>query len=283
MDNLEKSVPNLSLSFNKIDPSFSIREIEKPDYYLILMVKQVSGSYSIDFIQYSFQPNSIIIISKNQNAQFHFEGDDQQFIALTFMADLVKNSDEKVLKMLSFCIREHYEGKQVLKIGDADFKYLEKLSEQLYDINVNLPEEIKTASCFHFLQLILIYCANLYSRQSADLVQGYTQVVGDFTTLLESNFRNTQKVNFYTDTLNLTYNSLARYTSNYCNKTPKEIITERLVLEIKRLLAGTKTPIKEISYHLGFDEPTNMVKYFKKFTGITPSEFRQQSKNYHSL
>ncbi len=283
MDNLDKSLPDLSLSFNKIDRSFSVQAIDKPDYYLVLLAKQVTGYYSIDFISYDFQPNSIILISKNQNAQFHFEGDKQQFIALTFTAALIKNSDEKVLKMLSFCIREHYEGKQVLKINDEDFEYLKKLSEQLQDIHANLPEEIKKASCFHLLQLILIYCANLYSRQSVDMLQGYTEVVGDFTTLLESNFRNAQKVNFYTDSLNLTYNSLARYTSDYCKKTPKEIITERLVLEIKRLLAGTKTPIKEISYHLGFDEPTNMVKYFKKFTGVTPSEFRQQSKNYHSL
>lgn len=283
MDNLEKSLTHLSLSFNQIDRSFPIKALEKPDYYLILIVKQVSGSYSIDFRPYCFQPNSIILISKNQNAQFHFEGDDQQFIALDFTPDLLKNSDEKVLNMLSFCIREHYEGKQVLKINDTDFEYLEKLSEQLYDLDVNLPEEIRRPFGFHFLQLILIYCANLYSKQSANMVQGYSEVVGEFTTLLESNFRNAQKVHFYTDTLNLTYNSLARYTSNYCNKTPKEIITERLVLEIKRLLAGTDFPIKEISYKLGFDEPTNLVKYFKKFAGVTPSEFRKNSKNYHSL
>jgi AraC family transcriptional regulator, transcriptional activator of pobA len=283
MDNLDKSLPKLSLSFNQIDRSFPVKTLGKPDFYLVLVVKQVSGSYLIDFREHLFQSNSIILISKNQNAQFYFEGDDQQFIALTFTSDLIENADEKVLKMLSFCIREHYEGKQVLKIDDKDFEYLERLSKQLDDLNTTLPEEIKKASGFYFLQLILIYCSNLYSRQSADLVRGYTQVVGDFTTLLESNFRNAQKVNFYTESLNLTYNSLARYTSDYCNKTPKEIITERLVLEIKRLLAGTKTPIKEISYHLGFDEPTNMVKYFKKFTGITPSEFRQQSKIYHSL
>jgi AraC family transcriptional regulator, transcriptional activator of pobA len=93
---------------------------------------------------------------------------------------------------------------------------------------------------------------------------------------LEDNFRSTQKVNFYTDSLNLTYNSLARYTSNYCKKTPKEIISERLVLEIKRLLSSTSKPIKEIAYQLGFDEPTNLVKYFKKYTGVTPSEFRKE-------
>lgn len=105
MDNLEKSLPKLSVSFNHIDLSFYVKMLEKPDLYLALIVKKISGSYSIDFREYRFQSNSIILISKNQNAQFHFEGEDQQFIALTFTSDLIENSDEKVLKMLFlFCL-----------------------------------------------------------------------------------------------------------------------------------------------------------------------------------
>jgi AraC family transcriptional activator of pobA len=283
MENLGHSLQPLSITFNQFYQPFFEKGIEMQDYYMVIIAKKVKGFYSIDFREYAFQPDSIIIISKNQNVQFSLEGDNQEFITLTFSPDFLKNSDESALKMLSFCIREHYEGKQTLKIDSADFLYLEHLSRQLFEINTYLSEDIRKPSSFHLLQLILIYCANLYAKQSAHDVEGYTDVVGNFTTLLESNFRSYQKVHFYTDSLNLTYNSLARYTSNYCNKTPKEIITERLVLEIKRLLAGTDTPIKEISYNLGFDEPTNLVKYFKKSTGVTPSEFRQKSKNYQSL
>lgn len=282
MKSLEKSLRPLTINFNQIDQRFLEKDCEKEDY-LILMARGVKGTYSIDFHEYVFQPNSIIIISKNQDVKLSFDGAEQQFIALTFTQDFLKNADENILKMLSFCIREHFEGKQILRMSNKDFEYLEKLSSQLLEIDTKLNSDIRWPSSFHFLQLILIYCADLYAKHSIDTIKGYTKIVGDFTTLLESNFRNTQKVHFYTDGLNLTYNSLARYTSSYCNKTPKEIITERLILEIKRLLAGTDTPIKEISYHLGFDEPTNLVKYFKKFTGSTPSEFRQKSKNYHPL
>ncbi|MEJ5962768.1 helix-turn-helix domain-containing protein [Pedobacter immunditicola] len=282
MKSPEKSPRPLTINFNQLDQISLEKDFEKEDY-LIVIAGRVKGTYSIDFHEYVFQQNSIVMISKNQNVSFTFDGNEQQFIALTFTQDYLKNADENILKMLSFCIREHYEGKQILRMVDKDFEYLEKLSSQLLEIDKNLHSAIRWPSSFHFLQLILIYCANLYTKQSVDTIKGYTKVVGDFTTLLESNFRSTQKVHFYTEGLNLTYNSLARYTSSYCNKTPKAIITERLILEIKRLLAGTDTPIKEISYHLGFDEPTNLVKYFKKFTGSTPSQFRETSKNYHPL
>jgi len=57
-------------------------------------------------------------------------------------------------------------------------------------------------------------------------------------------------------------------------KTPKQLIDERILLEAKRLLVHSNDPGKIIGLSLGFDEPTNFNKFFKKHTGKTPSEFR---------
>lgn len=54
------------------------------------------------------------------------------------------------------------------------------------------------------------------------------------------------------------------------------MIDDRVMLEAKRLLAHTQDTIKEIGYTLGYDEPTNFIKYFKKHNGQTPVEFREQ-------
>jgi len=48
------------------------------------------------------------------------------------------------------------------------------------------------------------------------------------------------------------------------------------MLEAKRLLAHTNESVKEIGYNLGFDEPTNFIKYFRKHSNSTPIEFREQ-------
>ena len=45
---------------------------------------------------------------------------------------------------------------------------------------------------------------------------------------------------------------------------------------MKRLLRGTTIPSKNIAYDMGFDEPTNMVKYFKKHVDMTPNAFREE-------
>lgn len=263
-------------SFPKSTPGSNNPPQLTSNYYGLIWFKNSRGSYSIDFTDYPIEVNSIIIISKNQNVHFNFSAGSNDFIFITFAQNFIESSNEEVQKFLSFCMREHFEGKQILRIEKEDEKNLSHLTNQLYEIANAWTGDLKKNSLFHYLQLLLIYCTHLSRKQDPNLVKGYTEVVGKFTSLLENNFRSTQKVNFYSENLNLTYNSLARYTTNYCNKTPKEIIVERLILEIKRLLAGSNAPIKEIAFNLGFDEPTNLVKYFKKYTGVTPSEFRKK-------
>ena len=57
-------------------------------------------------------------------------------------------------------------------------------------------------------------------------------------------------------------------------KSPKEMIDDRVVLEAKRLLLYSDSSVKEISHELGFDEPTNFIKYFRKHVAQTPNTFR---------
>jgi len=48
-------------------------------------------------------------------------------------------------------------------------------------------------------------------------------------------------------------------------------------LEIKRLLAYSSKSVQEVAFHFGFEEPTNMVKFFKKHTNKTPTQFRSET------
>ena len=56
--------------------------------------------------------------------------------------------------------------------------------------------------------------------------------------------------------------------------TAKRVIVERIILEAKRLLAHNSDPVAKISADLGFDEPTNFVKFFRRETTLTPAKFR---------
>lgn len=58
--------------------------------------------------------------------------------------------------------------------------------------------------------------------------------------------------------------------------TAKAYLSQRLALEAKRLLAHTTLSIGTIADVLGFDEPTNFGKFFRRESGELPGDFRKR-------
>jgi AraC-like DNA-binding protein len=100
---------------------------------------------------------------------------------------------------------------------------------------------------------------------------GYTLLFRD---LLESNFTKLKSVNDYAKIICISEKRLGIATAKVLGKSPKEIITDRILLEAKRLLVHTNLSIKELGQELGFEDPAYFVRYFKKNTETTPVEFR---------
>lgn len=96
-----------------------------------------------------------------------------------------------------------------------------------------------------------------------------------FRDLLAAQFKTLKSVSGYASQMNISEKRLTNATSKTMGKSPKTIIDERVMLEAKRLLTHTHLSIKEIGYDLGFEEPTNFIKYFRKHTEKTPIEFRE--------
>ena len=57
--------------------------------------------------------------------------------------------------------------------------------------------------------------------------------------------------------------------------TAGHLIRQRVLTEAKRALVFTGQPIHEVSYDLGFTDPSHFARFFRKQTGTTPQEFRE--------
>ncbi len=97
----------------------------------------------------------------------------------------------------------------------------------------------------------------------------------NFNNLLEIHFKKEKGISFYADKLFVSAKVLTNTTQLMLGKTPKQLIDERVLLEAKRLLVHSNNSVKTIGFNLGFDEPTNFNKFFKKHSGQTPAAFRE--------
>jgi len=78
----------------------------------------------------------------------------------------------------------------------------------------------------------------------------------------------------FAEHLSVHVNHLNRAIRTTTGKTTTEHISERVTGEAMALLKHTTWNIAEISYALGFEEPTHFNHFFKKQTNLTPSSFR---------
>ena len=93
---------------------------------------------------------------------------------------------------------------------------------------------------------------------------------------IDAELASTRAVAFHARRQGTTPEALNRLTQQVANRTCKAVIDERAVLELKRRLVHGAEPVKAIAAALGFSDPTNLVKFFRRHTGETPEAFRQR-------
>ena len=101
---------------------------------------------------------------------------------------------------------------------------------------------------------------------------------------MEENFRRPQGVEFYAEKLFMSTRNLNIICQNILQKSVTEIIETRKLIEAKNLLMNTDKTISEIGFELGYNEKSYFTNVFKKRTGQTPTDFREEmSKQIRSV
>lgn len=102
----------------------------------------------------------------------------------------------------------------------------------------------------------------------------------NFLKILEDNFRRPLGVEFYAEKLFMSSRNLNLICQKIMNQSVSEIIETRKLTEAKNLLASTNKSISEIGFELGYNEKSYFSNVFKKKSGQTPTEFRDEMQHF---
>ena len=101
------------------------------------------------------------------------------------------------------------------------------------------------------------------------------EIIRLFTYAVEEHFRKEHSVAFYATQLNKSPKTISNYFLGF-EKTPLQIIHDRIVQEVKRLLIYTNLTSKQIAYEVGFADASHLSRLFKKQTGESPTSFKNR-------
>jgi AraC-like DNA-binding protein len=75
--------------------------------------------------------------------------------------------------------------------------------------------------------------------------------------------------------MNLSPSYLNTICKETLDKTLTDLISERLILEAKRLFSYSDLNVTQVATKLNFADPSYFTRFFRKHTGVTPEEFRE--------
>ncbi len=111
----------------------------------------------------------------------------------------------------------------------------------------------------------------------SDEVKSYRvrKLFNNFMMLMERDYKLSRDVNYYARLMNITPKYLTLIVRQVTGHTPKIIIDQYVVLQIKMQLQRTTQSIKEIAWEYHFSDASFFCRYYKKHTGVTPQQERE--------
>lgn len=250
--------------------SYDSSKAHKHSYFSIFLFEKGGGSHEINFETHSIESNSVHFVFPNQVHQVKRELDTSGYVVI-----VSKEYLEKVNYKLYTLLFSLYYLEPILNLNTSKFlgfiEIINKIAGEKSNTDLHSKEIIES-----YIRILLNHFLRI--KENKDIIgeqKDYEFTVFiNFLILLEDHFLEHNLIHYYTNKLNITERKLNSLCKKFKNCTVSKLIKERIVLEAKKMLANTDSPIKEVVYSLNYDDVANFNKFFKSNTGVSPSQFR---------
>lgn len=148
---------------------------------------------------------------------------------------------------------------------------------KMFVIEMDSKDDLQNEMLQMMLKRLLILCTRIYKEQTelTSFDKNQLDIVREYNYLVESHFKTKHQVADYAEMLHKSPKTLSNVFKKFGQKTPLQIIHERIILEARRLLRYSDKSIKEITYEIGYEDIQTFSRFFKKIEGMSPSEFKK--------
>lgn len=247
----------------------------KHNFHLCVLFSQGSGIHEIDFNSYEIAPGSVFFLRPGQTHYWKFNTVPKGYIFF-HTQDFYELYLSKS-KLEQFPFYHTYENEPLLQLTSDEIGFSESRFKELYDeYKGNKPYRAqKIASLIHtaYIDLARKYLAKENIKKISSTT--YSDTMQLLEKCIEDNFRTEKSVQYYADHLNITSKHLNRIVKATLGRTTTDIITDRVILESKRLIVHSGNSLSAVSEMLGYRDYAYFSRLFKMKTNTTPLEFKK--------
>ncbi|MEM7549892.1 MAG: helix-turn-helix domain-containing protein [Bacteroidota bacterium] len=257
----------------------SIHDPHRHDYYTILMVSEAKGTHKIDFNTYQLGSSQVYFVSPGQVHQVAEENRPKGSV-ITFSKDFLIQNGINECFIIDLNLFRGYGDSPPVQFNKEQFSLLEEHVKNMYDcFQGNSSFKLEAVSAH--LKLFLIVCNDALPQPDYTNAQAYQtsiDLIRKFKLLVENHFKSNHRVGFYADQMNISSDYLNKVVKNSIGISAKDYILDRLLIAAKRELIYSSISSKEIGYNLGFSDPAYFSNFFKKLTGQSVTDYRNENR-----
>ncbi|PKG41566.1 helix-turn-helix domain-containing protein [Psychroflexus sp. MES1-P1E] len=255
------------------DDNSHFDHLQRNNYFTLIWLKRGIGSLRTVYSEYDLEKNVMFAFAPYQ--PFMIQGEKCKGIAIYFHSDF-------------FCIHKHHtevtcNGVLFNNIHQSPIFSVNTSTEQTFENLIeNIKKEIRNTSLaqyemlISYIKILLITASRIKSEiiNIEPLTEVEPEKLQQLKDLIEHQFKTIHSTSEYSSQLNVSQKALSKLVKVHYNKTFKELLTERIIIEAKRELYLTNKTVKEIAYEMGYEDEYYFNRLFKKKTDISPQLYR---------
>lgn len=249
-----------------------IQQVHHHDFYGMWLVLEGSGTFIQDGEQYPITDNTLVfaapgvphradnlVVTKAVTLVF---SEDMLPWEYDTMADEIK--DNLFQKVVTLKLSEESKARYL-------YDLVQRLKEKKETEETIYANQLSTRLLLQHLLCEIMSCADYlamvgnFTKQESGLYKSFMQLVNE-------HYKEWHQVQDYLQAMNVSRKTLSTHAS--VSMKPHEIIDRRIILEAQRLLIHTCIPVNNIAMLLGFKDLSYFNRFFRKYCGISPTEYR---------
>jgi AraC-like DNA-binding protein len=266
------------IDFKKLDVFPQV--LYKNNFFKLIYIIEGTGIQFMNGHRFNYHKGNLFLITPSNNYSFTIEST-TTFFFLNFTDTYIKsktNKDNDWMERIEYILQNASHGPGCILKNQADKPWVTSLVSCI-------QKELCDGQIYHnkIIQqivnsLIFIVARNIALELPQNIKENTDEVVLDILNYVQENIfiQENLRIEKISDCFKISQSYLGRYFKKHTGNTLQAYISNYKLRLIESRLLNSDMRISEIAHELNFTDESHLNKTFKKFVGLSPTEFRKK-------
>jgi AraC-like DNA-binding protein len=272
----ENTLPDTKITIDKdlvlqpLDNSYSFCEPVKLEHAIISICLSGSATIKVNLEEFEMTAPAMLTLMPGQIIEAHNLSDDFKIYSMAFSRRFIDiiNIPGWQQQYMSMYNNPH------IQLSELSLRGMCTFYTMMHHLASDLENPFRIQVLENLIRVFYYGGINYLPNNKENKSSTKNNVVDNFMELVQEHYREQRLIGFYADKLCITPKYLSKLVKENTGLSAGDWIERHVTLEARAMLQSTDMTIQQIAASLNFPNQSFFGKYFKRATGISPKQYR---------